>query len=216
MGGGRIGYRPAGDNLRCTTPSLGGGSSETEQTRVPGGPGWYIDTLTLLPVIENVEGFRGGLADDPALHLLEALWGGKLEKVEPLALNFVRTEPTLRHRALPADVRRDLGRTTWAVQEYEHLLDQCSGTAREAVMWRHLGKTHFVDGDYEAAVQAFSPAHRLRVRDSAAADLIVSSHAALRGAQSLLDGHRRDEKGRRWGSAKSGLRGLLPQSPIGQ
>lgn len=137
----------------------------------------------------------GALADDSALHVLEARWSGRPEEAEPLALNLVRTGPTLRHRASPADVRRDLGRTTRAVQEYEHLLDQCGGTARGAVMWRHLGKTHFVDGDYGAAVQAFSAAHRLRVRDSAAAGLIVSSHAALRRPQSLLDDQRRAGEG---------------------
>jgi tetratricopeptide (TPR) repeat protein len=100
----------------------------------------------------------------------------------------VRDEPTLRHRALLADVRRDLGRTDWAVAEYTELIEQCRGTAREALMWQHLGKAHFVGQDYPEAAEAFEKALDLRLRDTAPEDLVASSRMALQRTRSLLPG----------------------------
>lgn len=145
-----------------------------------------MDALTLLPVIEDIEEFRAAHAQDRALPLLTELWSGRPEKAEPLALALVQAEPTLRHRALLADVRRDLGRIAWAVAEYTELLEQARGTAREAAVWQHLGKAHFVGGDYPEAARAFETALGLRLRDGAPEDLVASSRMALRRTRSLL------------------------------
>ena len=158
-------------------------------TRIPGGPGWYMDALTLLPVIGDAAEFRRAHAGDRALPVLEALWGGRPEEAEPLALDLVAADPSPRHRALLADVRRDLGRVAWAVEEYGALIEQCRGTAREAVMWQHLGKAHFVGGDHPEAVRAFEAALRLRVGAGADEELVASSRMALWRARSLLRAH---------------------------
>ncbi|USY19636.1 hypothetical protein NE857_31110 [Nocardiopsis exhalans] len=158
----------------------------TDETRIPGGPGWCMDARTLLPVIEDLGEFQSAHADDRALPILTELWSGRPEKAEPLALALVKAEPTLRHRALLADVRRDLGRISWAVAEYAELIEQSRGTAREAFIWQHLGKAHFVGQDYPKAAQAFETALSLRLRDTAAEDLIASSRMALQRTRTLL------------------------------
>ncbi|WP_017586803.1 tetratricopeptide repeat protein [Nocardiopsis ganjiahuensis] len=160
-------------------------------TRVPGGPGWYTDALTLLPVIEDLAEFRRANASDPALRVLEELWSGRPEEAEPLASALVEEAPTVRHRALLADVRRDLGRIAWAVGEYGQLLEDCRGTAREAVLWQHLGKAHFVGGDLREAAEAFSRALQLRVFEGADPALVASSRVAHQRAEALLDRARR-------------------------
>lgn len=145
-----------------------------------------MDARTLLPVIEDLEEFRTAHAQDRALPVLTELWSGRPEEAEPLALALVRDEPTFRHRALLADVRRDLGRVARAVAEYGELIEECRGTAREALMWQHLGKAHFVGQDYPKAAQAFETALDLRLRDAAPEDLVASSRMALRRARTLV------------------------------
>lgn len=145
-----------------------------------------MDALTLLPVIEDLEEFRRAHADDRALPVLEELWSGRPDTAEPLAMALVEDASTVRHRALLADVRRDLGRIAWAVDEYGRLLEECRGTAREAVLRQHLGKAHFVGGDLPRAVEEFSTALQLRVSAGAAPDLIASSRIARQRAESLL------------------------------
>lgn len=159
---------------------------DADGSRIPGGPGWYMDALTLLPVIEDPEEFRRAHADDRALRVLEELWSGRPAEAETFAVALVEEAPTVRHRALLADVRRDLGRIAWTVDEYEQLLDECRGTAREAALWQHLGKAHFVGGRLAEAVEAFSKALGIRVSDGADPDLIASSRMAHQRAESLL------------------------------
>lgn len=156
--------------------------------RIPGGPGWSMDPLTLLPAIDDPAEFRRAHADDPALPVLEELWGGRPERAEPLARALVAASPTPRHRALLADVHRDLGRVAQAVAEYGELVEECRGTPREAVMLQHLGKAHLAAGDHPAAARAFAGALRLRTAAGAAPDLIASSRAALHRARALLTG----------------------------
>ena len=158
----------------------------TAGTRIPGGPGWYMDALTLLPVIEDTQKFRSAHEHDQALPILEKLWGGRPEEAESLALALATAEPTIRHRALLADVRRDLGRIAWAVAEYGELIDLSRGTAREAALWQHLGKVHFVGRDYPEAARAFAVALDLRHRVNAAEDLVASSRLALQRTKFLL------------------------------
>ncbi|MFE6309332.1 hypothetical protein [Nocardiopsis sp. NPDC057823] len=158
----------------------------TSGGRIPGGPGWYMDALTLLPVIEDVQEFRDAHEHDRALPVLERLWGGRPEEAEPFALALAAAEPTIRHRALIADVRRDLGRIAWAVAEYGRLIDLSRGTAREAVLWQHLGKVHFVGQDYPQAARAFATALDLRLRDNTAEELVASSRLALQRTKLLL------------------------------
>ncbi|WP_306366972.1 hypothetical protein [Nocardiopsis sp. CC223A] len=145
-----------------------------------------MNALTLLPVIEDVQEFRSAYGHDRALPVLEKLWDGRPEEAEPLALALATAEPTIRHRALLADVRRDLGRIAWAVVEYSELIDLSRGTAREAVLWQHLGKVHFVGRDYPQAARAFAVALDLRLRDNAAEELVASSRLALQRTELLL------------------------------
>ncbi|MET9709469.1 tetratricopeptide repeat protein [Nocardiopsis alba] len=158
---------------------------ESSATRIPGGPGWSMDHLTLLPVIDDLTEFRRAHADDPALSVLEELWSGRPERAEPAALALVRSARTARHRALLADVRRDLGRVSQAVEEYRDLLREHEGTGREAALWQHLGKAYFVGGAYGEAADAFETALRLRLDSRADPDLVTSSRQALDRARSL-------------------------------
>ncbi|MFL1381956.1 MULTISPECIES: hypothetical protein [unclassified Nocardiopsis] len=167
-------------------PSVPSDPPADAPARIPGGPGWSMDPLSLLPVIDDPAEFRRAHAADPALPLLEELWGGRPERAEPLAHALVAASPTARHRALLADVHRDLGRTARAVAAYEELVEECRGTPREAVMLQHLGKAHFAARDHAAAARAFAAALRLRTAAGADPALIASSRAALHRARALL------------------------------
>lgn len=67
-------------------------------------------------------------------------------------------------------------------------LEECRGrgTAREAVLWQHLGKAYFVGGNLPEAVEAFSEALQLRVCAGEDPDLVASSRLAHQRAEPLL------------------------------
>lgn len=126
---------------------------------VPGGPGWIIRATDLRPVITDLAAFRTGLRDDSLAEPIELLWTGHAEA----ALRHLEVlEQTPRVRALQADCRRDLGDTDTAVSEYDALVSECAGTAREATMRQHRGKALLAAGRVDLAVEDFRAAVALR------------------------------------------------------
>jgi Flp pilus assembly protein TadD len=83
-------------------------------------------------------------------------------------------------RALAADCHRDLGDTALAVGEYDVLVAESLGTAREAVMRQHRGKALLANGEAERAIEDFQQAVELRrtadtvLLDSAEQALVVA------------------------------------------
>lgn len=163
---------------------------------IDGGPGWHIDRDTLLPAIHDLDAFRAAHQEDPAREALISLWTGHPVAAEAeLRLLLERTDSP-RLRALLADTWRDQGRTDAAVAAYESLLAQSAGTAREAVMQQHLGKTLFVAGRHREALAAFERA--LRLREEAGADdaLVASSRAAVERVREELSSRPADARPR--------------------
>ncbi|HLR97088.1 MAG TPA: hypothetical protein VK053_21385, partial [Jiangellaceae bacterium] len=70
-----------------------------------------------------------------------------------------------------------------AIAEYRELIDECAGTAWEAVMRQHLGKALFSASRFTEAGEQFAEALRLREDAGADQDLLTSSHYALRVAE---------------------------------
>jgi len=126
---------------------------------VAGGPGWIIRGADLRPAITDLDTFRAGIAEDPLTKPIELLWTGDTDAALR-ALGLL--EQTPRVRALAADCRRDRGETAVAVQEYDLLVAECLGTAREAVMRQHRGKALLANGEAERAVEDFERAVELR------------------------------------------------------
>jgi hypothetical protein len=155
----------------------------TKRKRVEGGPGWYVDGQTLLPVIEDVELFRAALQDDPAVDVLVALWSGNPKRAETEIRQQLAERETPRLRALLADAWRDQGMTAEAVAAYEELVNQVVGTSHEAVMQQHLGKALFVAGRFDEAARAFETALGLRLETGADEHLVNSSRVALERAR---------------------------------
>ncbi|WP_223402032.1 GNAT family N-acetyltransferase [Occultella gossypii] len=158
-----------------------------------GGPGWSFDPRTLLPRIDDLPAFRAAHRDDEALQVLEDLWSGRPDRALPHAEMLLATNDTPRHRALVADVLRDLGRHDEAVARYQELVAQAGVGPRQAVMVQHLGKALFAAGRIGDAAGAFRRALELRQAAGADAELIASSQYALDRTSALL--HRRDPSG---------------------
>jgi tetratricopeptide (TPR) repeat protein len=142
--------------------------------------GWHIDPSTLRPVITDEHRFREHHSSDPALEVLVALWSGHprvaLDALSPL---LGTDADNWRWRALRADIHRDLGEHDRAIVEYEELLADHTGTAREAVLVQHLGKAHFAANHYDEAASCFERALQLRSTADADSSLVASSRIAL-------------------------------------
>lgn len=155
----------------------------TSDSRLQGGPGWYIDRETLLPGIEDEDLFRAAHANDPAVEILVALWTGNPEQAEAeIRRRFAEAE-TPRLRALLADAWRDQGRTDDAIAAYEELVCEVAGTGHEAVMQQHLGKALFVAGRYDEAARVFEQAYELRTAAGAEPALVNSAKTAAERAR---------------------------------
>ena len=150
---------------------------------VPGGPGWVIDGQTLLPRITEPAVFREGLAHDPLVDAVEALWSGDPQRARTVLQRECRT---VRVRAMLADCDRDLGRVERAIDEYEDLLAECADTPWEPVLRQHYGKTLLAAGRAEDALEEFEAAYEMRVEAGAAPDLIASSEQARARAEQLV------------------------------
>lgn len=149
--------------------------------------GWHIDPESLLPVIDDIEAFRGAHRDDDARDALEALWGGRPAEAEAL-LRAMAQPGSPRIRALIADAWRDQGRHDASIRAYLELVCEAAGMRHEATMHQHLGKAYFVAGRYAEALEAFTVALTLRVRDGAPPDLVASSRLAVDRATQRIAG----------------------------
>lgn len=126
---------------------------------VEGGPGWVIRGADLRPAITDLAEFRDGTAGDPLAPAIELLWTGHAQS----ALDVLERIPERpRVRALIADCRRDLGDDLGAVEEYDRLVAECVGTAREAVMRQHRAKALLAAGHTDRAIEDFLRAVELR------------------------------------------------------
>lgn len=161
---------------------------------VEGGPGWILRSVDLRPVITDVVAFRRDLEGDPLGRTIELLWSGHPEAA---LLSLQEHAPTVRVRALAADCRRDLGDAAGAVREYDELVSECAGTAREAVMRQHRGKALLAAGRTAQAVQDFERAVELRsaadprLLASAEQGLLAARRAAARQGRSDVDSQSR-------------------------
>ena len=149
---------------------------------VAGGPGWIIRAADLRPVVTDLEAFRAGLAEDPLAEPIELLWTGNAGAALQV-LDVLRQTP--RVRALAADCHRDLGDTAHAVSEYDVLVAECVGTAREAVMRQHRGKALLANGETERAVEDFQRA--VELRGTADPVLLASAEQGLAVARARVD-----------------------------
>ncbi|WP_420367088.1 hypothetical protein [Curtobacterium sp. L1-20] len=150
---------------------------------VVGGAGWIIRGKDLRPEITDVGAFRQEVQDDPLGAVLELLWTGRPDA----ALQQLRRAPqSARVRALTADCHRDLGDAARAVRIYDDLVDECLGTALEAVMRQHRGKVLLAAGEPHRAIADFAAA--VRLRQQAAPELLASAKQGHAYAQAL--GHR--------------------------
>ncbi|WP_114908104.1 tetratricopeptide repeat protein [Ornithinimicrobium murale] len=154
---------------------------------VEGGPGWVIDGSTLLPRVTDLVAFREGMATDPLVDAVQALWSGDPVRARGLLQSADRT---VRVRALLADCARDLGETKTALRAYAELLAECTGSPWEPVLRQHHGKALLAAGRPGEALQEFEAAHAMRIAAGAPADLIASSVQACDRARQLVEaGH---------------------------
>ena len=123
-----------------------------------------------------------GLAEDPLAEPIELLWTGNAGAALQV-LDVLRQTP--RVRALAADCHRDLGDTAHAVSEYDALVAECVGTAREAVMRQHRGKALLANGETERAVEDFQRA--VELRRTADPVLLASAEQGLAVARARVD-----------------------------
>ncbi len=160
--------------------------------RAPSAPGakagWHIDSMTLRPVIDDPETFEREFAHDDARDAIRALWSGDPVTARERCEAMLKKRPSsVRLRALLADCRRDLGETDQAIADYRVLLEECRGTAWEAVLHQHLGTALFVAGHFDLALTAFAQAYELRVFAGGDPSLIDSSMAAISRTQHMLE-----------------------------
>ncbi|GAB3927928.1 hypothetical protein GCM10011575_11100 [Microlunatus endophyticus] len=128
----------------------------------------------LRPKITDLAAFRGAMATDRLAEPIELLWSGDPSGALRL---LAAEEPTLRVRALRADCLRDLGEASAAVQEYDSLVAETVGTAREASMRQHRGKALLSAGRAAEAVQDFRAV--IELRSDADPTLLDSARQAL-------------------------------------
>ena len=153
---------------------------------IEGGPGWHIDSDSLLPVLTDEQAFRTAHADDPAVDVFVRLWSGDPDGAAAGLRPLLAADPDRwRWRALVADIERDRGNVASAVETYRALVGEFGGAPQEAVLVQHLGEAYFAAGDYQGAAACFRRSLELRRAAGVDASLIESSRAALLRASEL-------------------------------
>lgn len=148
------------------------------------GHGTGISTSTLLPLVHDRDEFEAaiGKSSDPVDLVAYHLFLGALDKAEKALDKAIKKGPgpgDFRLRTLAADIQRGRGDYRQAKAMYRHMLDEESGSIREAELHQNLGKVFFAEGDYPTAAECFKAALRLRRRDGAAAASVRCSEVAL-------------------------------------
>lgn len=155
-----------------------------------GFPGIRINPETLMPQLVNEEACAAALAasTDPSdLIFVRLVQGHPGEAADLLAEARYKDPASFRLRMFEAEVLRVSHRFDRAVELYRQLLAEAQGSAIEAVVRQHLGRSYFAAGSIAAAVESFAKALDLRVAESADAALIYSSTVALQRARDVLD-----------------------------
>ncbi|MHA7223184.1 tetratricopeptide repeat protein [Arthrobacter sp. RHLT1-20] len=155
-----------------------------------GFPGVRINPDSLVPQIVNEDTVVGALAasTDPGdLIFVRLVEGHAAEAAELLAEARYKDPDSLRLRIFEADVLRVSNRADRAVELFRQLLAETRGTADEAAIREHLGRSYFASGSTAAAVESFAKALDLRVAGSADAAVIYASTVALQRAREVLD-----------------------------
>jgi tetratricopeptide (TPR) repeat protein len=164
-----------------------GGTSEWPDG---GFPGIRINPETLMPQLVDEEACLAALAastDATDLIFVRLVQGHPGEAAELLAEARYKDPDSFRLLMFEAEVLRVSHRFDRAVELYRQLLSEVRGTAEEAVVRQHLGRSYFAAGNIAAAVESFAKALDLRVAGSADAALIYSSTVALQRARDVLD-----------------------------
>lgn len=141
----------------------------------------------LRPSITDPTLFRDAHADDGLIDAMERLWSGSPAE----ALELLRSHgDSPRVRALRADCHRDLGDHGRALEAYDALVAETTGTTREAVMRQHRGKTLLAAGEPDRALEDFERAAELRKGGDPS--LLASTNQALQVAREAVTRHQRD------------------------
>lgn len=143
---------------------------------------WTIDAHTLMPRIINHEEFQAEFKEDPYLEVIELMWSGNAEK----AMILLKPETSFRARTLQAEALARLGDFEVSFQAYRNLVDEFSGTSREATIRQHFGKALFLAQKINDALKQFELAYKLRQAFGADASLIESSVMAIKRCQEML------------------------------
>ncbi|MCA4131355.1 tetratricopeptide repeat protein [Arthrobacter sp. M4] len=155
-----------------------------------GFPGVKVNPDTLLPQIVNEDVCQDALAassDDADRVMVLLLEGQVSEAAELLAEARIKDPESFRLRIFEAEIHRATHRFDRAVQLFRQLLNEVSGTPREAVVHQYLGRAQYVSGHVSAAAESFARALDLRVATAADAALIYSSAVALQRARDVLE-----------------------------
>ncbi|MEC5179403.1 tetratricopeptide repeat protein [Arthrobacter sp. CG_A4] len=155
-----------------------------------GFPGIRINPENLVPQIVNQDTVADALAastDPGGLIFVRLVEGHAAEAAELLAEARYKDPDSLRLRIFEADVLRVSHRADRAVDLFRQLLAETRGTADEAAILEHLGRSHFAGGNIAAAVDSFAKALDLRVAGSADAAMIYAATVELQRAREVLD-----------------------------
>jgi tetratricopeptide (TPR) repeat protein len=152
------------------------------------GQGTGVSTSTLLPMVHDRDEFEAtlGKSSDPVDAVVYHLFLGAMDKAEKALDKAIKKGPgpgNFRLRTLAADIQCGRGDYRQAKAMYRHLLDEESGTAREAALHQNLGRVFFAEAEYPTAAECFKTALRLRRRDDAPAGYIRTSEVALRRSE---------------------------------
>lgn len=150
---------------------------------IPGGPGWQISGDSLLGEITDLDAFLAAHVDDRCVHVLAALFQRDTEAARRALEPLLAASPdNPRLLALEADIWRDEGHIDQAAERYRRLIWGSTRPLQQATLTQHLGKVHFVGGQFADAAECFARALRLREEHGANVDLVESSRRALERA----------------------------------
>ena len=139
---------------------------------------------SLLGEITDLEVFVAAHAADRCVHVLAALFQrdphGARAALAPL---LAESPDSQRLLALEADVWRDEGRFDEAADRYRRLIWGSSRPLQQATLTQHLGKVHFMAGQFTDAAECFARALRIREEHGANDGLVESSRRALERAE---------------------------------
>ena len=155
-----------------------------------GFPGTAVNPETLLPEVVDEDACAAALelSSDAADHIFVLLARGLNAEAAELAADARLQDPeSIRLQVLDAEVLRATRHFDRAERVLKALLPTVADTSMEAWINQQLGKVHFSNGNYQAAVRCFSTALDQRVASGADALAIYSSTVSLQRALDLAE-----------------------------